>query len=53
MFGKKDKDPPPSDILIPLYVYPSPGAWDPVYTALATNIFVSALLVLEGISQLT
>ena len=39
MFGKKKKAAPPkSTILVPLYVYPAPGAWDPVLTAYATNI---------------
>ncbi|RFU27107.1 hypothetical protein B7463_g9239, partial [Scytalidium lignicola] len=37
MFGKKDKSPPHSDVLIPLYVYPSPGAWDPLYKAASTH----------------
>ncbi|KAI1002288.1 hypothetical protein K3495_g5912 [Podosphaera aphanis] len=33
---KKESAPTPqwSSILIPLYVYPSPGAWDPLYTAI-------------------
>jgi hypothetical protein len=39
MFGKKKKaSPPKSTILVPLYVYPAPGAWDPMLTAYATNI---------------
>jgi flagellar basal body-associated protein FliL len=38
MFGKKKKAAPPkSTILVPLYVYPAPGAWDAVLTAYATN----------------
>jgi hypothetical protein len=38
MFGKKKKAAPPkSAILVPLYVYPAPGAWDPVLSAYATN----------------
>lgn len=37
MFGKKKKsDPPRSDVLVPLYVYPAPGAWEPLFTAYAT-----------------
>ena len=39
MFGKKSKAAPPkSTILVPLYVYPAQGAWDPLFTAQATNI---------------
>lgn len=26
-----------TNILLPLYVYPGPGAWDPVYNAIASN----------------
>ena len=34
MFSKKKKGPPPkSNVLLPLYVYPAPGAWDPLFTA--------------------
>jgi hypothetical protein len=39
MFGKKKKTPPQkSSVLVPLYVYPAPGAWEPLFTAYATNI---------------
>lgn len=38
MFGKKKTATPRSDVLVPLYVYPSPGAWDPLLAAYATNI---------------
>jgi hypothetical protein len=42
MFSKKKKSAPPkSSILVPLYVYPAPGAWDPLFTASATNIPLS------------
>ena len=27
-----------SDVLVPLYVYPAPGAWDPLFTASAINV---------------
>ena len=38
MFSKKKKTAPPkSSILVPLYVYPAPGAWEPLFTASATN----------------
>jgi len=33
MFGKKKNGAPRSDVLVPLYVYPSPGAWDPLFEA--------------------
>jgi len=34
MFGRKKKAAVPrSGVLVPLYVYPSPGAWDPLYNA--------------------
>jgi hypothetical protein len=33
MFGKKKSSPPQSTVLVPLYVYPNPGAWDPLFTA--------------------
>jgi hypothetical protein len=26
-----------SDILVPLYIYPVPGAWDPLFSAYVTN----------------
>jgi hypothetical protein len=32
MFGRKHKAPPKVSVLVPLYVYPFPGAWDPLYT---------------------
>lgn len=32
MFGKKKAHPPPSNVLVPLYIYPDLGAWDPLYT---------------------
>jgi hypothetical protein len=35
MFGRKKSGSPRSNVLIPLYVYPSPGAWDPLFTASA------------------
>jgi len=38
MFGRKKGNKPRSDVLVPLYVYPSPGAWDTLFTAYATNI---------------
>jgi hypothetical protein len=42
MFSKKKRSAPPkSSILVPLYVYPAPGAWDPLFTASATNIPLS------------
>jgi hypothetical protein len=27
------KNPPPTSIIVPLYIYPEEGAWDPLYTA--------------------
>ncbi|KAH7360230.1 Spherulation-specific family 4-domain-containing protein [Rhexocercosporidium sp. MPI-PUGE-AT-0058] len=33
MFGKKKNNTPRSDVLVPLYVYPNPGAWDPLFEA--------------------
>jgi hypothetical protein len=36
MFGKKKPTPLHSEILVPLYVYPAPGAWRLLYTAYAT-----------------
>ncbi|KAH7395888.1 cell surface spherulin 4-like protein [Cadophora sp. MPI-SDFR-AT-0126] len=33
MFGKKKNGAPRSDVLVPLYVYPNPGAWDPLFEA--------------------
>ena len=33
MFGRKKNNTPRSDVLVPLYVYPSPGAWDPLFEA--------------------
>jgi hypothetical protein len=39
MFGRKKSSTPKGTVLVPLYVYPSPGAWDPLFTAYATNTF--------------
>ncbi|KAH8802482.1 Spherulation-specific family 4-domain-containing protein [Xylogone sp. PMI_703] len=47
MFGKKDKMQPHSDVLVPLYVYPSPGAWDPLYTAASTYPKVNFIAVVN------
>lgn len=33
MFGRKNRKSPPSTVLVPLYIYPDPGAWDPLFTA--------------------
>jgi hypothetical protein len=34
MFGKKKKaSTPKSTVIVPLYVYPTPGAWEPLFTA--------------------
>lgn len=33
MFGKKKDGSPRSEVLVPLYVYPAPGAWDPLFQA--------------------
>jgi hypothetical protein len=42
MFGRKKPSTPRGTVLVPLYVYPSPGAWDPLFTAYATNIFLAS-----------
>ncbi|KAF2451595.1 hypothetical protein P171DRAFT_8929 [Karstenula rhodostoma CBS 690.94] len=28
---------PKSEVLVPLYIYPNPGAWDPLFEAIASN----------------
>jgi hypothetical protein len=33
MFGRKRGPPPRSSVLIPLYIYPAPGTWDPLFAA--------------------
>jgi hypothetical protein len=33
MYPRKKIGLPSSNILVPLYVYPAPGAWDPLFTA--------------------
>ncbi|EKD12448.1 uncharacterized protein L3040_001061 [Drepanopeziza brunnea f. sp. 'multigermtubi'] len=33
VFSSSKKGTPRSEVLVPLYVYPSPGAWDPLYQA--------------------
>jgi hypothetical protein len=33
MFSRKSRPPPRSNVLVPLYIYPDPGVWDPLYTA--------------------
>jgi hypothetical protein len=46
MFSKKKKSAPPkSNILIPLYVYPAPGAWEPLFIASATNILLFQMIL--------
>jgi hypothetical protein len=46
IFSKKKKSAPPkSSILVPLYVYPAPGAWEPLFTASATNILLFQMIL--------
>ncbi|CZR56592.1 related to cell surface spherulin 4-like protein [Phialocephala subalpina] len=33
MFGKKKRQVGPPTVLVPLYIYPDPGAWDPLFSA--------------------
>ncbi|TVY15145.1 Spherulin-4 [Lachnellula arida] len=37
MFGRKKPSTPKGTVLVPLYVYPSPGAWDPLLTAITNH----------------
>ncbi len=44
-FSKMSKSAPPkSTVLLPLYVYPAPGAWEPLFTACATNTSPSQMM---------
>jgi hypothetical protein len=45
MFSKKKPVPPKSTILVPLYVYPVPGAWDLLFATSATNIPLSQMIL--------
>ncbi|KAF2666836.1 hypothetical protein BT63DRAFT_427252 [Microthyrium microscopicum] len=41
---------PRSGMLIPLYMYPVPGAWDPLYTAIQTHPSVDFIVVINPAS---
>ncbi|KAH8674809.1 cell surface spherulin 4 family protein [Tricladium varicosporioides] len=47
---KKREPPPKSNVLLPLYVYPAPGAWDPLLTAIKTNPQVNFTVVVNPAS---
>lgn len=36
-----------SKVLLPLYIYPHPGAWDPLYTALSAHPHLHFLIILN------
>jgi hypothetical protein len=50
MFGRKKARTPDSSILVPLYIYPSPGAWDPLYTAIKAYPSLNFTLVINPAS---
>jgi len=50
MFGKKKGSPPHATVLVPLYVYPSPGAWDPLFTAVARHPTLNFTVVVNPAS---
>ncbi|KAG9243218.1 Spherulation-specific family 4 [Calycina marina] len=47
MFGREKKTTPRSSVLVPLYVYPYPGAWDPLYTAIASHPKLQFIVVVN------
>lgn len=51
MFGRKKASPPRSTVLVPLYVYPDPGAWDPLFTASVSPLPHKQQLTINSISQ--
>lgn len=51
MFSKRKKTTPPkSSILVPLYVYPAPGAWEPLFTAIASHPGLNFTIVVNPAS---
>ncbi|KAF4628416.1 hypothetical protein G7Y89_g9730 [Cudoniella acicularis] len=50
MFGRKKGSPGKSSVLLPLYVYPDPGAWDPLFTAIESNPHVNFTVVVNPAS---
>lgn len=51
MFGKKKKAAPPkSSILVPLYVYPAPGAWEPLFTAITAHPTLNFIVIVNPAS---
>ncbi|KAF1934962.1 hypothetical protein EJ02DRAFT_460788 [Clathrospora elynae] len=38
---------PRSKILLPLYIYPHPGAWDPLYTTISANPHLHFLIIIN------
>ncbi|KAI9733675.1 MAG: hypothetical protein M1834_003277 [Cirrosporium novae-zelandiae] len=47
VFGRKHTMPPKSNVLVPLYVYPAPGAWDPLYKVIETYPHVKFIVVVN------
>ncbi|KAE8440742.1 hypothetical protein EG329_006621 [Mollisiaceae sp. DMI_Dod_QoI] len=39
--------PPKSTVLLPLYIYPLPGAWEPLYSAIANNPDLQFIIILN------
>ncbi|PMD37236.1 cell surface spherulin 4-like protein [Hyaloscypha variabilis F] len=50
MFSRKSRPPPRSSVLVPLYIYPDPGVWDPLYTAIANHPTLTFILIINPTS---
>ncbi|TVY83392.1 Spherulin-4, partial [Lachnellula suecica] len=50
MFGRKKASTPRGAILVPLYVYPSPGAWEPLFAAITKNPHLNFTIVVNPAS---
>ncbi|KUJ17439.1 uncharacterized protein LY89DRAFT_644923 [Mollisia scopiformis] len=47
MFGRKSRKPPKATVLVPLYIYPDPLAWDPLFAAVANNSAVNFTVIIN------
>ncbi|KAE9364773.1 hypothetical protein N431DRAFT_421961 [Stipitochalara longipes BDJ] len=47
MFSRKSRPPPRSSIIFPLYIYPDPGVWDPLYATIVQHPTLTFILIIN------
>jgi len=52
MYPRKKIGLPSSNILVPLYVYPAPGAWDPLFTASVKSLLCTSCPLLTCVHRI-